>query len=239
MSTKTQRKAPAPAQEVIFPSAFNLFKPSMYALWRNFFTVLEGMAITALVVAISVLAVVLAAGDNEALRVPMGILAGIAGVVAVVLLVILNAGLTALQVKSSRGEEVSLTEAYEDGKRLALRILGVNVLMGLIFLVSLALLIVPFFFMMRRYYLAPYFLVDRNLGVIDSLKASARECRRFSKPVWGLVGVEMLIAIVGYIPFLGVIVGVVVNVLYWFAPAVRYVQLDEAAKRGKVITGVN
>jgi hypothetical protein len=63
-------------------------------------------------------------------------------------------------------------------------------------------------------------MVDRNLGVIAALKASAAEYKKV-KGVWGLLGVQFLFSIV---PFANFILGI----LYYCAPAIRYRQIAAA-----------
>lgn len=239
MSTKKSTDTPADAPTVVqFPGAFTLFKPSITSLWRNIFTIVEGLSIVIVVCGLAILAGVLGAGSNAALHVPMRALAVLFGLSGIVLVVIAGAGFTVLQLKSVQGRTVTLREAYEDGKKFALRMLGVHLVMVVVFMVSLLLFVVPFFFMLRRYYLAPYFLADRDLGVFDAMKASSVESRRYGSAVWGLIGVKALISIVGFVPFAGTLAGSVLDLLYSFAPAVRYMQMKEAANGGVIVTGV-
>jgi hypothetical protein len=99
--------------------------------------------------------------------------------------------------------------------------IGLSVMLALIYTVSLLLFIVPFFFMLPRYYMATYYLIDRKMGVFEALRASAAEYKKVGG-VWGLLGVQFLF---GMIPFANWIL----DILYYCAPALRYRQISQAA----------
>jgi len=82
----------------------------------------------------------------------------------------------------------------------------------------MALLIVPFFFAMRRYILAPYYMIDRGTGIRESLRQSAQDSKKFSGPLWGLVGVNLLSQIIP-----------IADILYMCAPAIRYKEVTDAS----------
>jgi hypothetical protein len=76
--------------------------------------------------------------------------------------------------------------------------------------------------MIRRYILAPYYLVDRNLGVIETIKIAGKESSKLPGPLWGLLGVEILLGITALVPILGPAVFAATQLIYACAPAVRY-----------------
>jgi len=43
--------------------------------------------------------------------------------------------------------------------------------------------------------------------------------------IWNVIGVEVLIGLIGIVPFIGQAIGFVGNILYYFAPAIRYEQI--------------
>ena len=76
--------------------------------------------------------------------------------------------------------------------------------------------------MLKRYILAPYFLVDKNLGIMEAMNQSAEASKKYSSALWGLIGVTFLISLPGIIPVLGAIVSALLGIAYYCAPAVRY-----------------
>lgn len=130
---------------------------------------------------------------------------------------------TAVQLQSARGERITFRQAFNVGKRFWLRYLGLGICMALIIGIGLLLFIIPGLFMLRRYILAPYYMLDRNLGVFDSLSASAEDSKRFAGAIWGLIGVQFLASLAGFIPF-----GFIISLLYICAPAIRYLEIKNA-----------
>jgi uncharacterized membrane protein len=94
--------------------------------------------------------------------------------------------------------------------------------MSLIIGVGFLLLIVPGLFLLRRYILAPYFLVDKELSINEALNQSAAFSKKYSGAVWGLIGVTILISLLGIIPVLGGIASAILGIAYYCAPALRY-----------------
>jgi len=219
-----------PHTDQALPSAFKLFKPSIDALVRNFFTLLE-MLVTPVIAALLTLipGVIGAFGHGSGRPVYFGI-AVIFGLITFGLLMITGGAGTVIQVKSARGQSIGYKEAFDAGKHYAWRMLGLGICVCIIYLVSFLLLVVPFFFMLRRYYLSNFHLVDKDIGVFEALRQSAAQSKRRSGAVWGVIGVNFLLGLVAAVPFLGWIVGSILQALYAFAPAVRYVQLEALAK---------
>jgi hypothetical protein len=81
--------------------------------------------------------------------------------------------------------------------------------------------------MWRRYALAPYYLIDQNLSIGEAMKKCADQSKKFSKGIWGLIGVQILLAIVSVIPLIGWLVGAVLQLAYFCAPAKRYDEIQK------------
>jgi hypothetical protein len=112
---------------------------------------------------------------------------------------------TNLFIASARDKKVSLSEAMSAAKPFIVPMFAAIVLLYIILAISFILLIVPFFFVLPRLTLRPYFLVDRKLGPIDALKASWAETNGHAGKVWGIIGVNIVfgllaVTIIG-IPF--------------------------------------
>jgi hypothetical protein len=110
---------------------------------------------------------------------------------------------------------------------LGLRMLGLYVVTILIVLVGLVLFIVPGLIFIRRYFLAPYVMLDKKVGIREALEESAALSKLNTWAIWGVFGVMILISLIGIIPFIGSIVAFVVGCLYSVAPAIRYHQLKQ------------
>jgi len=148
-------------------------------------------------------------------------------------MVALFSSLIALGLNSVRSKKMSYKEALQNGRQFALRLVGLGFCAGVLILLGLLLFIVPGIFMYRRYILAPYYLVDKNLGIFDAMRQSAADSKEFSGPVWGLVGVTILLSLVGNIPIIGLAASVG-QILYAFAPAKRYDEVQKALGHSQV-----
>ena len=215
-----------------FLNPFALFKPSIKAMWLNLGTIF----LVALSAIASVLIPAMLIGAAVGVRNRVGetsdspfliALAVVIGLVALIAAIVLFSAFVPVGLKSVRGKKVGYNEAVNLGKRYAWRLFLLGLASGAIILIGFILLIVPGLFMLRRYYLAPYFLVDRDLGVFEAMRQSAEASIKFSGPVWGLIGVEILLGILSIIPAVGVILGIP-QLLYSFAPAKRYDELQKA-----------
>jgi uncharacterized membrane protein len=208
------------------PSAFNLFEPSINILRANLGTYALLLLAPLLFGGIAIIP-----GSNlfGSIHVPLGVSFG--GMIIALLFTIITApALIYTQLQGTKGKQINFGDAFRHGLTFFWRLVGLGICMGAIYLVSILLLFVPFLFMLRRYTLAPYFLVDRNLKISEALKQSAEASKEYSSAVWGLIGVQFLTNALGIIPVLGMIVGTIAQLLYTCAPAVRY---------REIITGLN
>jgi len=83
--------------------------------------------------------------------------------------------------------------------------------------------------MIRRYYLAPYAMIDRNCGIKEAMERSAAMSKPYSGSIWGIIGVMILISLVGIVPLIGWLASLILGMLYVVAPALRYQQLKRLA----------
>ena len=128
---------------------------------------------------------------------------------------------------------MSYKEALQTGRQFALRLVGLGLCAGVLILLGLLLFIVPGIFMYKRYILAPYYLIDKNLGVFEAMRQSTADSKEFSDPIWGLVGVTSLLAFVGLLPLIGFLTSIG-QLLYCFAPAKRYDEVQKALGHSRV-----
>jgi hypothetical protein len=135
----------------------------------------------------------------------------------------------AAQLKAAEGRRLDFQDLWAVVKQMGWRLLGLYIVTVIIVVVGLFLLIVPGLIFLRRYYLAPYVMIDKNLSIGDALNKSAELSKRNTGAVWGLFGVMLLIGLIGIVPFIGGLVSFVLGSLYSVAPALRYQQLKQLA----------
>ncbi len=135
-------------------------------------TLLISWGITALVIAPLEIARV-AAGDNLALA--LSIL-GVRIVLQTIVGVFFQLGFITISLKVVRGEKPKIGDLFVNRRKLLPAIL-LSLLLGLAISIGTMLLIVPGIILALMTCLAIWFMVDRDMGVMDSIKASIAATR--------------------------------------------------------------
>lgn len=124
------------------------------------------------------------------------------------------------------------SQLFSIGSKFWLREIGLFIVVGLIILVGLILFIVPGIFAIIRLYMSSYILIDRDLGIIESIKASNQLAKDNMGPVTAVIGVYILISIalglLEIIPVFGIIVSTVAAIGFSLIVALRYRELTSA-----------
>jgi len=215
-------QAPASGIPGKLPSAFSLFAPSQRAVSHNL------LAFCGLILAPSLLADIWnTAFMSNHFRTQHVAPLGVFGVLFFLYEICVIAALPYIQLKSARGEKVGFMQAINGGRPYFWRLIGLYIIMTAIIVIGLVLFIVPGIIMIRRYFLANYFLVDRNLGIQEAMRQSAAATKGRSGAVWGIIGVQILLAGVSIVPILGRFISTVIALFYSVAPAMRYEQLKD------------
>ncbi|MGF7228850.1 MAG: hypothetical protein ACQR33_02580 [Candidatus Saccharibacteria bacterium] len=206
------------------PSAFTLYRSSIETLLRNVWTFVLLLVVPAIVtMSGSTLNYI---NDNRHGNTPIMAHIGIGLIIlGIVLGIVALPALLITQVKSAKQEIIEVDEALRKGFGIFWRYFGLIICLGFIYVFSFIALIVPFFFAVRRYLLAPYYLADQNVGIREALRRSAADSQNFARPIWGLVGVQVLNGLLASAP----VIGWAIDAAYYCAPAVRYQQIQEAA----------
>lgn len=199
----------------------------MQALWFNVGTFVL-LILSMLVVAIPL--VVIAASTAISLTGPGTATLVLAFIVTMLIEMLFSAGLTYTQIESSHRHKTGYPAALVKGYHVFWRYAGLSICVAVVVLAGFIAFIVPGVFLLRRYYLSQYYLVDKDLGVFEAMRLSAERSKKFANAIWGLLGVQLLISIVNIIPGMGQLIGGVASLLYSYAPAVRYKQIEDAAK---------
>lgn len=96
----------------------------------------------------------------------------VANIISWLLQTIITIGFITMALKAVDGKPPSFRDFKSNVGKL-LEMLAVNVLYGLIVFAGILLLIIPGIIWGIKYQFAPYFVIDRGLGPIEALKASA------------------------------------------------------------------
>src|SRR6185295_10606488 len=107
-------------------------------------------------------------------------------------------------------------------KKFGPRLLGLGIVVGLMLIGGFLLLVIPGLIVLRRYYLSPYYLVDKDLTIGEAMKQSAADSKPNSQAIWAVIGVSVLLSLTGVVPLIGGILSFVLVSLYSVAAPLRY-----------------
>lgn len=133
------------------------------------------------------------------------------------------------QLRAVEGHHLDFQDLWAVVKKMGLKLLGLYIVTAVIVIIGLLLLIVPGLIFIRRYFLAPYVMIDQNVGIQEALSKSAELTKLNPGAIWGVIGVTVLIGLAGIVPFIGGLVAFALGCLYSIAPAMRYHQLKKLA----------
>jgi hypothetical protein len=135
------------------------------------------------------------------------------------------------QLRVSDGRHTDFSHLWATVKELGWRVFGLYVVMAILIIIGFVLLIVPGLLLIRRFFFAPYIMLDEKTGIRESLDKSAELSRLNTGAVWGVIGVMFLIGLANIIPIIGGLAAFAFGSLYSVAPALRYQQFMKSAAR--------
>ncbi len=157
------------------------------------------------------------------------ILVGVA--VFIVAAVLIQSATVALELEAAQNSKITWKYLWEQTKHYALRLLGLGVVTGFIVFVGLILFIVPGVIFLRRYILAPYAMLDKDLNISEAMQRSAALTKPYSTSIYSVLVVSGLLGIVpSFFGAIGAIVSFILASLYSVAFAIRYEELKKLAK---------
>lgn len=197
--------ADLPSIPTTWPGAFGVYKYSKKAVLLNLGTLVALVLINLLIV------IVLAAFLGVIGRV-LGNLVGAA----------LDVAIIATLLASVRGQQISYNETLKKLEpMLVVRYIVSAFLQGILLVVSLALLVVPFFFVLPRLMLAPYFLVDKDLDPLEAIKLSWDKTKGHAGMLWGVIGAAFAMALLA-VTIIGIPFAIYFLVMYAASTALAY-----------------
>jgi hypothetical protein len=124
-----------------------------------------------------------------------------------------------------RGKKIDFSSAFKLGFPMWGRMLLLNLLVGISVIGGLILLVVPGIWIALRLSLAQYYLVDRQMGVMDAYKASWNDTKGELGKIWGVIGVIILMVLPS-LTIIGIIATVYLLFMFWPAMAMLYMYIS-------------
>lgn len=203
---------------------FKLIKQSWEGLLTNIGTFILLGVVPAAVIFLSVLLLItqLLAGGGWKTAITM---IALIIIVAIVMVCIFLPAITVAQLASAKNQEITFSKAFKKGSKYILKFIGLSILVGLCVIIGSILLVIPgllaaFFFSMSF-----YILIDKNTGVIDSMKQSFELVKQNWMPVLALFVVNACVSAVGYVPYVGTLANLILAVAYFCLPAIIYTKI--------------
>lgn len=208
--------------------AQSLFSPSITCFRKNIISFVVIGALPLLCGGAVVLSQILTAHGNDFLRTLSVIISIPLLIVGLVLGLASGPGLQYTQYQSAKGNIVMPFAVYKAVLHYGLRWWGLTLLTNMLYLFGFVCLVVPAFFLFKRYMLAPFYLFDNNVSIMEAMRQSKIQAEIYSESHWDLISVQILLGLVIIIPVLGIAFGWILPVLYSCAPAIRYFQIKRA-----------
>lgn len=139
-------------------------------------------------------------------------------------------------VKSVDGQKISLGAALSKGAGFYFKIFIAQILSIIMVAVGLLLLIVPGILLIPRIYLTEYFIVDKDMGPVEAIKASMAITKGNTGKVWNIIGVGILFAIL-FITIIGIPFSIYLLFMYGAAEAILYRYLTNKSYQESSATG--
>lgn len=214
--TKPTPKPSAPLTQ--WPGAFGVYGASRDAVRRNLSTI--------------ILLIVISIGAGIVIGIIFGRVGWLNEIVSYLIGAVIGAAQLFALIGSVRGRTVELPDAISEGLPLFFKFFLLQLLVAMSVLGGLILLIVPGLVILPRLVLAPYFLVDKNMGILEAYQASWDATKGHSGKVWGIIGVLFLMALPS-ITIIGIVLTAYWVVLYSAAPALLYQYLIDHGQKGQ------
>lgn len=187
-----------------WPGAFGAYKYSKAAVMTNIW-VLIGLWLTVAVIS----------------SVAQQISSSVGGIISALVEVVgTTAGILVL-LAGVRGQKLAYGDSISKALPYFFKMIGLWIVIFVVLLVSFLLLVIPFFFVLPRVSLAHYFLIDKNMGVMDAFKASWDTTKGSAGKVWGIIGATFLMALL-MITIIGIPFSIYFLIMYSGAYVVLY-----------------
>lgn len=135
-------------------------------------------------------------------------------------------------INSVRGKRVELDALYKAVSPYWMRMVLLDLLIVVTVVVGLILLIIPGIYFALRLSLAPYFLVDKNLDVMEAYKASWDATKGNVLKILGIIGVYILM-LLPIITIIGALVTIYLTFMYAAAFALIYEHVKDQERKAE------
>ena len=204
-------------------NVFKMYKDSWEALKLNLVTFIILALIPAILLAVAVPFILLPfVTDGGSLS---SILSFVVLLALFVIACIFLPALVVTQLESAKGNKIDINQVVERSKPLVLPYIGLAIVLAVIFTIGFILLVIPGIIAVFFLSLSVYILVDKKVGVFDSIKQSYELTKANWQWVLALFIVQFAVSLVSYLPLIGWLLGIVLSIVYFCLPAIVYLKI--------------
>ncbi|MDB5169668.1 MAG: hypothetical protein JWN82_64 [Candidatus Saccharibacteria bacterium] len=219
--------------------SWDLFKPNLALVREHYIGVIYLFLLPSLVGVLGSTLIGAPVAVNGSLQLAPGQTVGLALLLVSMVWQLVNIGpLTVFQLRAAAGKTDSVGSYYRLGLRYDWSLIMYYIVFGVLAIGGLILFIVPGLFVIRRYFLGTYLLVDQDLPFGEALKQSADMSKPYSGAIWGIIGVQVALIFAAALAqsalsYFGIIIGELIACSYVFLSVLRYREIKPAAKAPK------
>ena len=210
-SSAQQSDAPAPEPGAATPAAAITEWPGAFGIFKTVAAATKLNA--AAILGFNILAIMFSAINRDG--------NGALAFVAILIGAWTQLALVSLYLASGRGEKQTFSEAASAGIRHYVDGFIASILVVLLLAVSLLALVIPFFFVLPRLQLVMYYIVDRDMGPLEAIRASWHDSKGHSINIWGIIAVQLLFGVLVLL-----LVGIYLLFVYQTVFAILYLYLQ-------------
>lgn len=163
---------------------------------------------------------------------------GVFFLLALIVAIIVRMMLQVAQLKSAQGKKITVLSLWRVVKQRWQQLLALYIASSLIISVWMIpafidhrtwveiVCFIPALYFLRRFFVAPYVLIEhQEMNFWQAMARSSELTHKDSRSVYTLIGVMLLFALFGIVPFIGWIFAFWLLFMYCVAPAIRYQEL--------------
>jgi uncharacterized membrane protein len=135
--------------------------------------------------------------------------------------------ITYTQIASAKGKKIGFNDALVNSRKYILRYIGLVILVALSVIVGMVLLIIPGILAAFFFSMSIYTLIDKNTGVIESMKQSYQLVKANWMIILAMLVVNLAVSVVSYVPIIGRLASTALYIAYFCLPALIYLKISK------------
>lgn len=140
---------------------------------------------------------------------------------------------TILAVKAARQKIVSFEEVWEEFKLKWWKVILTVVAIAIPIIAGLIVLIIPGLYLVGRLGLAPYIVIDQEIGPLDAVNKSWQMTKNKAWPVFVAILFGVLLQVPSIVPVVGPVISLILAIAYSVGVPIRYFEMKGKPHREK------